>query len=186
MTKGHAFAKTEVSTKSKLEDIDVHYNHSSKLNANKILAFYMLEDSFKLPKLSFTSLDLHNYTFKDFRNNLVILYFWATWCTECHAEISSFKTLLDKLSYDDISDIKLVAISQDFKDTQQVSNFWRGLHLDEQALFFDIHKQLMPHLKVKSLPCTFLINKQGKVIARIERPLDWSDPQILQELQQLK
>lgn len=186
MIKNCAIAETPASANGPQDATDVHYNHSSKPNANKILAFYMLKDNFKLPKLNFIGIDSKNYTLKDFRNNLIILYFWATWCTECHAEISSLKTLLDKLSYDDIDDIKLVAISQDFKDMQQVHKFWHQHQLDERALFFDSYKQLMPHLKVKSLPSTFLINKQGAIIAHIERPLDWSDPQILQELLEIK
>ncbi len=186
MQKGNAFASVSTSKKRKISNDDVHYSHSPTKNANKILAFYILKDAFRPPKLTFNGLNTQNYTLKDFKNNLIILYFWATWCTECRSEISSLKHLINKLSYDDIDDIKLLGISQDFKSTNAVQKFWQQQGLSDASLFFDTHKELIPYFAVRSLPTTLLIDKRGWVIARIDQPLDWADPQLIAELLTLK
>jgi peroxiredoxin len=181
----YSYASSQVLGHEKINHNELNYTHANNQNANKILTFYMLKDKLIPPKLTFWGHDLQNSTLKDFRGNLVILYFWATWCTECRPEIEAFKNMLNKLNYEDVKDVKLIAVSQDFKDKAQVISFWQDHELDEKSLFFDTKHELINYFQVKSLPTTFIIDKTGHVIARINKPLTWDDELLYGEVKEL-
>jgi|GEM_PF-7105485 peroxiredoxin len=182
----YSYASSQGLDYEKINHNELDYTHANKQNANKILTFYMLKDKLMPPKLTFWDHDSQNRTLKDFRENLVILYFWATWCTECRPEIEAFKSMLDKLNYEDVTDVKLIAVSQDFKDKAQVLSFWREYGLDENNLFFDVKRELVNYFQVKSLPTAFIIDKTGHVIARINKPLTWDEELLYEEVKGLR
>lgn len=49
-----------------------------------------------LPGLSLSTLEGRKVSAKDFKENIVVLDFWATWCQPCVGEIPAFNALQDE------------------------------------------------------------------------------------------
>jgi len=125
-------------------------------------------------------------TLKEFRGNFVILYFWAQWCNTCTQEMQSMVKMLDKLEFMDIKDVKILPVSVDFKDSQSIADFYSSKKLQKLPMLRDGNKRLMNALKVKSLPTTFFINKQGYIIQGFENNLNWDDENLIKALVDIK
>jgi len=65
-----------------------------------------------LPDFSFTDLSGKTRSVHDFKNKIVIINFWATWCAPC---VMEFPALL-KIAADNKDNVVLIALSSDAKE----------------------------------------------------------------------
>ncbi|MCE2992644.1 MAG: TlpA family protein disulfide reductase [Alphaproteobacteria bacterium] len=138
------------------------------------------------PKLSFSNLDDMEISLKSYRNNFLIIYFFASWCTSCAGDIKSIAKLADKINFTDTKDVKIILISEDFKSKEQVFMSLSGVASNNFDILFDKNRVAMSSLGVKSLPTAFLVNKEGFVFAKIERNLEWSAKVMFDDIIDLK
>lgn len=165
----------------KKEESAIHQKKLGAFRSNELISKPFLE-----PKLHFRNLDDAEKTLRSYRNNLTIIYFFASWCTSCAADIKSIVKLADKVDFTDIKDVKIILISEDFKSKEQVFASLSGINTDYIDIVFDHNKTVMSLLGVKSLPTAFLINKEGFIFARVERNLDWGSKAIFDDIIDLK
>ncbi len=125
-------------------------------------------------------------TLKDFRGDFVILYFWATWCNTCVMEMQNMVKMIEQLEFQDIKDIVIIPVSIDFKNNQQIADFYKNNKLMKLRMFKDQNKQLMGNLNVTSLPTTFFINKEGYIIQGFEQSIVWNDKYFIKKLLEIK
>lgn len=151
-----------------------------------ILQPFYLKESFFPTKNEFYDEYGQSYQFRDYDNNLIILYFWASWCAACNQELASLERLQQDMQYDKIEDLAIIPLSIDQRGVYEINNYYDSLGLNNLHIFHDAHKRIMNDLKVHSLPTTFIINKKGQVMARITQHLDWTNPQLVHELMTLK
>ena len=73
--------------------------NSKELNGLKNLVIY--EDQKKISKISFKNEKDKNVSLSEYENKLLILNFWATWCSPCVKELPYFErlSLSSKLIY---------------------------------------------------------------------------------------
>jgi len=133
------------------------------------------------PQFSLPSLDGQELTLNDYQGKYLLVNFWATWCGPCKVEMPSLESLHQKFKKRDLS---VVAISNDIFGKQVVKPY-----IQAQNLTFTIG--LDPKLKasnqfgVISLPTTFLINPQGKIIGVLNGAENWMDPKTIRYFDQL-
>jgi thiol-disulfide isomerase/thioredoxin len=72
--------------------------------------FEQLQSNFPAPKTSFSDENLAGKTIDAFKGKIVVLNFWATWCTPCIAEMPALERLADRLP---LAKFSVIAISQD-------------------------------------------------------------------------
>jgi thiol-disulfide isomerase/thioredoxin len=106
-----------------------------------------------------------------------LLHLWATWCGPCIEELPSL------LAYGKKSGIEVIAVSVD-DYYEPIVKFFDGNIPPEVA--WDPKVTLEPGLGVRSLPTTFLLDKQGRVRMRWQGRQSWEAPAmgqlIVQEL----
>ncbi len=78
--------------------------------SKKIVAHYEAE----LAKASFSTIKKEDLGTKKLKNGVVILNFWASWCTPCLEEFPSLVKLQDK--FKDNDRVKIIAINSDEDD----------------------------------------------------------------------
>ncbi|MFI4984103.1 MAG: TlpA family protein disulfide reductase [Rickettsiales bacterium] len=156
----------------------------------KKTAVDLLNGRFESPKLAsnipFFDREGSSHLLKEAKGKLVIVYFWASWCSVCVEEIKSLSKLAEELSFKDLNEIAIIAVSIDFKNQQRIGEFMAKHKITNLVIYFDPHKELMGSFEVKSIPTTFIVNKQGVVINGFERNINWKDKAVLPALLAMK
>lgn len=95
----------------------------------------------------------------------MLIDFWATWCAPCIVEMPNIKNAYDK--YKDGGDLVVLGISVD-QDPSQVSRFvtQRGINWPQIAAGPSDVNPIAKAYYVSGVPATFLINQEGKVMAK--------------------
>ena len=105
-----------------------------------------------------------------FKGKVVVLNFWATWCPPCVAEMPALDKLQSELGG---SDFEVVAVSLDRQGIKKSAPFYRRAGLTHLALYNDTRGDLLDAFKGKNLPMTVLLDRDGKVVGRMEGPAQW-------------
>lgn len=132
---------------------------------------------FKLPDM-----DGESHSLSDFRGKVVMLNFWATWCPPCRREMPSMQRLYDKLRE---RGLVVVAVNQ-FEDPDLVFEFTGRLSLEpEFPILFDRESRISEQYKVKGLPTTYLLDRQGRIRYRAIGGREFDHPEVEALIQDL-
>ena len=108
----------------------------------------------------------------EYRGNLLILNFWATWCEPCKDEMPS----LDKLQANpELDNIKVFAINIGRENFEKVSKFLIELNIKNFEPYFDPPTTLAKIFSLRGVPTSILINKKGQEFARVIGSIDFEE-----------
>ena len=109
---------------------------------------------------------------KDFREKLVIINFWATWCAPCKKEMPS----LDKLYQDStFKNLEILAVNMEQPNQLKTKKFFSDLNIKKLNIFFDRKLNFVKEFKLRGVPTTILVNKKGEEFARIIGEVNFVD-----------
>src|SRR6516225_9509532 len=111
----------------------------------------------------------------DLRGKLVLINLWATWCEPCLREMPSLERLQSRLG----DKIVVVAISEDRGGSKTVEPFIGKLGLKSVKIYLDPKSAMERAFKVQGLPTSFLIDREGRVLGRVEGAAEWDKPKLL-------
>ena len=109
---------------------------------------------------------------KNFKGNLILLNFWATWCEPCKEEMPSLDNLQAKLG---LSKLKIFAINVGREDRNKVNKFFINLNIKNLEIYYDSPSTLAKTFSLRGVPTSILINKKGQEFARIIGSIDFED-----------
>jgi thiol-disulfide isomerase/thioredoxin len=125
----------------------------------------MVVELFKHPEdvapFTMTDLEGHTHSSRDWRGKVVLINFWATWCTPCRAEIPDLIALQKK--YQD--NLVIIGVSEDEIPVEQVKRF-----ADAQGMNYPV-VMTSPEIRkiftgVAALPTTFVLDRDGRLAQR--------------------
>lgn len=131
---------------------------------------------FDLPVLSGESATLATY-----KGEFVLLNFWATWCPPCLEEMPYIEEVYQK--YKDRG-FTVVAISSDEEGESVVAPFIEELNLTFPVLL-DTDKAVSSVYGAHNLPMSFILNRDGEVIAGAVGERNWSGEEALSVLDEI-
>lgn len=102
-------------------------------------------------------------TLSDFRDRVVILNVWATWCLPCREEMPTLDRLQAKF---DPQDVAVIALSLDRKGLGPVHKFFNGIGVKHLRPYNDESAQAWRQLGLAGLPGTLVIDRAGREIGR--------------------
>ena len=112
----------------------------------------------------------------EFKGNLLILNFWATWCEPCKEEMPS----LDNLKVNsELNKIKIFAINIGKENFDKVNKFFINLNIKNFEPYFDPPTTLAKTFSLRGVPTSILINKKGQEFARIIGSIDFDNPELV-------
>ncbi|MGE3477246.1 MAG: TlpA family protein disulfide reductase [Rhodospirillaceae bacterium] len=120
-------------------------------------------------------------TLKDFGGKVLIVNFWATWCAPCVKEMPALDRLNAKLGG---KDFEVLAINQERNGAKVAPPFvekqgWKlPLYLDAATGFYR-------DAKLRGLPTSIIIGKNGQEIGRVEGEVVWDSPAVEKMVQDL-
>ena len=116
-----------------------------------------------LPDVKGTRLNGVEECLSDYRGRIVLLDFWATWCSPCVVALPQLRELVAKLPPDRFA---IVAISVD-EELSTVTQFledepmpWTNWHAGERSDFGRL-------LRITGYPTYVLLDEHGKILARV-------------------
>jgi thiol-disulfide isomerase/thioredoxin len=122
------------------------------------------------PSLVFQGLEGGETTLTAFRGKVVLVNFWATWCAPCVREMPSLQRLHDALAGEGFA---VLAVSEDRGGAGVVAPFLARLDLQRLPVYLDPKGRLARAFALKGLPTSFVIDRQGRVVAGLVGPAEW-------------
>ena len=90
----------------------------------------------------------------DYKGNLVLLNFWATWCLPCKKEMPSLDAL--KAS-PELNNIEIFPINIGKENLEKTNKFFLDLNIKNLNIYFDNPETLAKTLALRGVPTTVLI-----------------------------
>tara|TARA_X000001036_G_scaffold359880_1_gene342647 strand:- start:626 stop:1135 length:510 start_codon:yes stop_codon:yes gene_type:complete len=115
----------------------------------------------------------------DYRGNLILLNFWATWCAPCKEEMPSLD-LLQNL--ENLDNLKIFPINVGQDNIKKAKDFFDDLEIQHLELYFDTSITLAKKFGLRGIPTSILINKEGLEFARIFGLIDFEDKKFIEWL----
>ena len=116
---------------------------------------------------------------KNFKEKVLLLNFWATWCEPCKEEMPS----LDRLQNNPkLNNLKIFAINISQENLEKVNNFFKELNIKNLEPYFDAPTTLAKKLSLRGVPTSVLFNGDGKEFARIIGSIDFDDLKFIEWL----
>jgi thiol-disulfide isomerase/thioredoxin len=138
----------------------------------------------KYPKsyknITFRDINNKSVNLKNFKNKLIILNFWATWCAPCVEEMPSLDLLQ---SHKKLNNLKIFPINIGQEDLLKSKIFFKKLKIKNLDIYFDPTVNLSKKFLLRGVPTTILINKEGKEFARIVGSIDFRDEKFISWLE---
>jgi peroxiredoxin len=122
------------------------------------------------PALKLRGLDGRVYNTSDFRGSVVLLHFWASWCVPCRTEMPALKKL--ELALRDKGFVLLAVAEDSRKNTEK---FAEEFGLDFRVLV-DQYGAGMRRFKIKAIPSSVVIGRDGTIKAYIIGARDYAGP----------
>ena len=127
------------------------------------------------PTISLVDLAGNTVSLSEFAGRLVLINLWATWCEPCLREMPSLERMQSRLG----DKITVVAISEDRGGSKTVEPFINKLELKSFKIYLDPKSDAGRAFKVAGLPTSFLIDREGRVLGRVDGAAEWDSPKLL-------
>ncbi len=119
-------------------------------------------------------LNLSNY-----KGNILLLNFWATWCAPCKEEMPSLDLLK---SNRDLNNLKIFPINVGQDNIKKAKKFFNDMNIKNLNLYFDENINLTKKFALRGIPTSILINKNGKEFARVIGSIDFNEENFIEWL----
>jgi peroxiredoxin len=113
------------------------------------------------PDFAVTDIDGKKLSLSDYRGKVVLLDFWATWCTPCREEIPHFVEMQQKYGS---QGFQVIGISMD-DDAKPVREFYRQYKMNYPVAVGD-DKLAQSFGGVLGLPVNFVIDRDGRIVTK--------------------
>lgn len=113
------------------------------------------------PEFSLTELSGQALTLSTYRGKVVLLDFWASWCDPCKEEIPHLVDLQSKYR---AQGLQIVGVSMD-DDPEPVRGIYQSFHMNYPVAMGNAKIGEL-YGGVLGLPITFLIGRDGRIVAK--------------------
>ena len=139
------------------------------------------QEGYLAPRFTLRNLKGNLEGIDDHLGKVIIINFWATWCTPCVKEMPSFENLYRRFRSKGLT---ILAVSLDKNSPSKVQEF-----VDKHKLSFPVlldtdggAEKLYPSF---TIPFTYVVDKKGRVVARVDGGKDWGSAKTFEAVENL-
>lgn len=122
----------------------------------------------------------NSYSKKNFKGQVTLVNFWATWCTPCIQEIPMLNRLKKKMTG---FPFELISINY-AEDRKTIVDFMKKVNVEFPVLL-DQNGDFARKWHVISYPSTFVIDAKGNIKFGVNAAIEWDDPEFISKLKLL-
>ena len=132
------------------------------------------EKPIPIKEIKFKDSDLQDVDLTNKKGNIMIINFWATWCAPCKKEMPSLEQLTFKYP-----EIKVFAVNTEKPSKIRTRDFFRSVGVTTLNTYYDPELQLVKTFKLRGLPTSILIDKDGNEFGRVIGEVDFASQHFL-------
>ncbi len=132
------------------------------------------------PPLDLPTADGRRVRIDDYRGQVTLVNFWASWCAPCVKEIPSLNRLKTRMAG---RPFRLISVNYG-ESAQQVHAFLRRVEVRFPVLL-DIDGAVARQWKVFAFPSTFVIDSEGRIRYGVNAAIHWDDAAVIEMLEGL-
>ena len=132
------------------------------------------------PKLALKDTAGRPHTLADYRGKVVLVNFWATWCEPCRDEMATMRALRERLAG---RPFEILTVNYGESEAK-VTTFFKSAGLDFPALL-DPNQEAPKAWRVRVLPASFLVGRDGRVRYSVIGEIDWSTDEVMKTVRTL-
>jgi len=120
----------------------------------------------------------------DYRGKVVFLNFWASFCDPCREEMPSMEKLVRQY---EPQGMVMIAISHDTK-LEHMDGFMTQFLPEQRSAMttlWDPEIAVAPQYGTELIPETYIIDREGRIVARFVNAYDWTRPEVKQLIEAL-
>ena len=118
----------------------------------------------------------------DYTDLVLVVNFWASWCTSCLAEFPTLHSMRNQLAGEPF---ELLAVNVG-EDRQAAKRFMDRLITDFSfPVLLDENMLMTREWGVRALPTSFIVDAQGRIVYFAEGERDFANPKVLDRLRRL-
>ena len=151
-------------------------SNSFAIEASDIKNLVINKDLKKYQDLTFLDDKKNQIDLNDYKGNLILLNFWATWCAPCKEEMPSLDLLKEQKKLDKLI-IFPINVGQD--NLENSLKFFEDLSVKNLKIYFDNPITLAKKFGLRGIPTSILFNKDGLEFARIVGSIDFNDKKFI-------
>lgn len=110
--------------------------------------------------------------FSQYKGKVIMVNMWATWCPPCVRELPALSRFTAKVGADDF---EVLPVSIDLEGDKQVEPFLKSLGMENFNTYYDKEQKLGQVFPLDTIPATFILNREGELIAFVRTFVDWDD-----------
>lgn len=121
-------------------------------------------------------------TLDQFRGKVLVVNLWATWCVPCIRELPGLSLLQGALGE---RGLKVVTIAIEPNGVSTVQSFFKSQKITGLPPYADQTQASVAALGARGLPTTYIVDRQMRLVTRLEGERKWDSEDILSVIGQL-
>lgn len=131
--------------------------------------------------LQLEQLDGKRVPLDDFKGKVLLVNFWASWCSACMSEMPSIQKLYDRFKG---QGLEVIAVNVDENPKSVVPAIVQKLGLNFKV-FIDIDGALSQKFEVVALPFSIVVDRNFNVVWSEAGERDWASAQVQEEMSRI-
>jgi len=128
----------------------------------------------KIEKVEFFNSKNKKISLNDYKSTILIINFWATWCAPCKEEMPHLNQLKSKFR-----EIEVIPINIADEELKKSEEFFEELNINNLEIFYGSSLKLAKVFKLRGIPTTIIVDKEGYEFARIVGFIDFENQSFL-------
>ena len=141
--------------------------------------FIFVDKPAPVAEITFDDAQGHARKLADFKDKVLLLNIWATWCGPCRTEMPALDRLQAHLGG---SDFEVIPVSIDRGGMEAIRKFYSEIGVRNLAMYIDPSGQVLRQMRALGLPTTVLIDRSRQEIGRVIGPAEWDAPEVTEFL----
>ena len=127
-----------------------------------------------IKELKFKDINLQDVDLTNKKGNIMIINFWASWCQPCKREMPSLEKLAQAHK-----DIKIYPVNMEKPNKLRARDFYNSVGINSLDIYFDPEFHLVKLFKIRGMPTSILIDKNGMEFGRVVGEIDFYDKEFV-------
>jgi len=142
---------------------------------NEVNKFLFHKNSQQLKNLNVLDINDNEINIINKDTDIMLINFWATWCSPCTKEMPSLNELQSKF---DTKNLKIFTVATGRNNPNKILAFFKKYNLSNLENYRDPKGKLALELGVIGLPFSVIISKEKRNIGQLIGPIDWSKKEV--------